>query len=180
MQKLYENKPGTVNVTVSGDDPHAVKTSAAVIGDALVSAGFDSVSVSNPFNPQPEGSDYLPSAGSLLDLMRIERPNVFKRPVVVQYLVEEDDGRARMGHIDDALAQRYRTPESNSLPELEAVAVAVGLSEAAEVALLVQEIEAAVISPAQEEALDSDAQADYLSPADEQLAVDAQRDRNGT
>jgi multidrug efflux pump subunit AcrB len=142
-----------VNVTVSGSDGMAVRTVAAVVGDAISGSGFANVSVSS-LNTEPES--YLPSGGTMLDTLRRERPHLFEAPVQVQYLYNEEQIR------DDNIAEPFATSLAGN-----------GLSLAQE-----EEQERDLEAVLQEQ---PDPQADNPpldSPADLQMAADIERERS--
>lgn len=78
-----------INVTVTSVDEQARRLVSNIVGDALVEAGFGSVSLKNPADESGEFGDTM----SMLDAVSQTRPELFAMPVTVitDFADEVDD-----------------------------------------------------------------------------------------
>jgi len=68
-----------ITVTVHSEDEQARRVVSSVIGEALIDAGFGSVSLKNPADESGEFGDSM----TMLDAVQQTRPELFSMPVTV-------------------------------------------------------------------------------------------------
>lgn len=192
-----EQDQSPVNVTVSGSDGLTVRAVTGVMANALQQSGFENVRVgtldAEP-DPLPDGSTDAPS---LLDLVRAQRPHLYRTPINVTHLTLEP---ARQQSAADMVLEAATAAVAAVGPDVQVHAVfevgsgatfsAVELATE-QVMQRAQEIvaEGVGLSTAQEEEQELDVNAMLAeapepptidSEADQQLAADLERDRTET